>query len=361
MRYRSSGLAIACLAIATVVAPSAALAHSKTVYAGGPVAFQNNLAHTTGAGVNGFLQKQITIHKGDTVVWDGGSLAAGFHSVDLPGTSGTDLATIVADPSKPVSNVKDKTGTPFWFNGLPSLGFNPALLGPSGGHKYDGSARIESGLPLGPPKPFKVTFTKGGVYRYFCDVHYGMIGTVVVLARGKKIPSAKQDAASLKRQEQRDVAIAKRVDRTKVTGANVSLGASGGNGVEVFAMFPATLHVKTGTVVTFSMSAKTRDAHTATFGDTSKHGYVTQLGQKAFRGGPTIDPIGGYPSDAPPLGPIPLSKAAHGNGFANTGVLDQDAATTQIPPSGQIKFTHAGKYHYICLIHPFMAGTVIVK
>jgi plastocyanin len=360
MHKRLGLLAVGVVAAASVAAPSVALAHTKIVYPGGPVAFQNSMAHKTGAGVNAFLQSKVTINAGDAVVWDGPANAAGFHNVDLPGPSTHDLPVFVPDPSHPVSGVNDAAASPFWFNGVPSLGFNPALLVPSGGHVYDGSTRIDSGVPFGPPKPFKVTFTKPGVYRYFCDIHYGMAGTVVVLAKGKKVPSASQDAAALKQQEQNDLAIAKRVDKTKVTGAKVLLGATGANGVEVYAMFPATLHVPVGTVVTFSMSAKTRDVHTATFGDTSKNGYVTKLGNTAFRGA-TVDPRGGYPSDPPGAGPIQLSLTLHGNGFANTGVLDQDAATPQIPPSGQIKFTQAGTYHYICLIHPFMKGTVIVK
>src|SRR6202022_2977196 len=181
------------------------------------------------------------------------------------------------------------------------------------------------------------TFTKPRVYHYFCDIHNAMVGTVVVLAKGKKVPSASQDAAALKQQEQKDLAIAKSLDKTKVTGANVSLGAAGANGVEVFAMFPATLRVKAGTVVTFSMAAKSRDVHTATFGDTSKNGYVTKLGKTAFRGA-IVDPRASYPSDHT-TGPIQLSLTSHGNGFANTGVLDQDVATPQIPSSGRIQFT----------------------
>jgi plastocyanin len=31
-----------------------------------------------------------------------------------------------------------------------------------------------------------------------------------------------------------------------------------------------------------------------------------------------------------------------------------------VPPSAQLKFTEAGTFNYICLIHPFMHGTVIV-
>jgi plastocyanin len=29
--------------------------------------------------------------------------------------------------------------------------------------------------------------------------------------------------------------------------------------------------------------------------------------------------------------------------------------------SSQIDFTTPGTYHFVCLIHPFMAGTIVVK
>jgi plastocyanin len=49
----------------------------------------------------------------------------------------------------------------------------------------------------------------------------------------------------------------------------------------------------------------------------------------------------------------------HGNGFLNTGVLDREAATPS-PPSAQVTFSKAGTYDYICLIHPFMKGQIVV-
>jgi plastocyanin len=42
-------------------------------------------------------------------------------------------------------------------------------------------------------------------------------------------------------------------------------------------------------------------------------------------------------------------------------VLDGFTATKQIPPSSQIDFTTPGTYRFVCLIHPFMVGTVVVK
>jgi plastocyanin len=340
-----------------MVLPAGAAASNKLVFASGPVSFQNSLQKKYGGGVNDFLVRKVTINAGDSVTWDAKSLAGGFHSVDIPAAGGSDLPLILPTGTK-VSGVNDAAGSPFWFNGQANLGFNPVLFAASGGHTYTGAARIDSGLPLGPRKSFKVTFTKPGVYHYFCDVHYGMKGTVVVLAKGKKIPTAKQDAKSLSAAENAYVSNAKQLDKTQPAANSVSLGASGPNGLEVFAMFPGTLKVSNGTTVTFAMSTSTREVHTATFGDTAKGGYVYKLGQTAFNSpSGAIDPRGAYPSSVPM--PVSLSPTSHGNGFGNTGALDRDSATPN-PVSAQIKFTQAGTYHYICLIHPFMHGTVIV-
>lgn len=347
----------AAVCLAAMWLPAAASARTKVVFAGGPGGFASQLQKNYGAGVNNFLLNKVTIHTGDSVVWNGKSLAGGFHTVDIPALGGSDQSLVVPT-GKTVSGVNDVAGNPFWFNGQPSLGLNPALFGPTGGSTYNGSARVDSGLPLGPPRSFKVKFTKPGVYHYFCDVHYGMQGTVVVLPKSKHVPSAKQDTKTLKKVEAGYVASAILVDKTTAPVNSVSLGASGPGGLEVYAMFPSTLNVKKGTTVTFSMSAKSRETHTAAFGDTSPpNGYVYKLAQTAFNS-LVIDPRGIYPSDVPM--PISLSKTSHGNGFANTGALDRDPATKP-QASAQITFTQPGTYHYVCLIHSFMHGTIVVK
>jgi len=342
------------------------------VYAGGPVAYQNELMRTTGAMVHSFFPDTVTIHQGDTVVWNGAALLAGVHTIDLLGPNKSDLPAAVPNPADPVSGAVDPAGAPFWFNGQPSVGFNPALAAPTpnptdGPYRYDGSTRLDSGLQHGPPRSFAVTFTKPGTYHFVCDVHNGMEGTVIVLPRSRTVPSVAADAATIRREELRDEAIARRLDQTKVarpnlsrgeiTGPSVSLGEAGADGVEVMEMFPATLHIKVGTIVTFSVSKLSRDVHTATFGDTSPKGLVTQLGQKALKGA-TIDPRAVYPSDPPGGGPLLLGPTTHG-GFANTGFLDRDPGTPS-PPSARIEFTQPGVYHYICVIHPMMHGTIIV-
>ncbi len=178
--------------------PATAGARTKTVYAGGPVGWSRQLGTKYGAGVDNFLINRVTINVGDTVVWNGKSLAAGFHTVDFPAQGGSDLPLITLT-GKTVAGVNDFAGNPFWFNGQPQLTFNPKLFTPIGGATYNGSSRVDSGLPLSGAKDFKLKFTKPGVYKYFCDVHYGMVGYVVVRAKGKAVPSARQDTSGAHR------------------------------------------------------------------------------------------------------------------------------------------------------------------
>jgi plastocyanin len=301
--------------------------------------------------VNAYFQRRVTIHVGDSVSF----ALAGFHNVDLPGSSGKPLPLFTQ--GKTITGVTDVAGNPFWFNGeLPTLSLNPAVVARSSGTTYNGKVRLVSGLPpnSGAPKPFKIKFTKAGTYEYFCDTHAGMVGFVVVKPRGAKVPSAKQDAAALGQQLTTDFAGAKKLAKSKVRTNQVRLGEASANGVELFTMFPSTLRVSTGTVVTFSMSPRSFEVHTASFGPLK---YLNQLGSQLFGPpGPTAQIL--YPSD--PTSPIPVDTTSHGNGFANTGALDANSGSSQIPSSSKVRFTAPGTYNFTCLVHPFMHGTVVV-
>lgn len=218
MRSRFGSIALVGVAVAMALLPGAASAKSKTVYADAPPSAQIKLARYD-ASVAAFFLTRVTIHQGDTVKF----IALGFHTFDFPGKSTSDLPLFVPGPT--VSGDQDAAGNLFWFNGkVPSLRINPALFSPSGPSSYDGSTRSDSGLPAGKPKPFKLKFTKPGTYRYFCDVHPGMDGYVVVKAKGKGIPSSRQDAAALAKQIRAAVKTAKRVFKTRSPKGEVSLG-----------------------------------------------------------------------------------------------------------------------------------------
>jgi plastocyanin len=347
-------------AVGVLAVPAAASAATKTVNMGLPISAQKQF-QSTGADVNDFFPHGATIHVGDSIKFN----PTGFHSVDIPNKGAKPLGLI--SPAGITSGVVDAAGAPFWFNGQPQLGFTPAL-GPPGlfGKKvtYTGAKRIESGLPLSEkPKAFTVKFSKSGTFTYYCNIHSGMKGTIKVVSKRHSVPSAKADAKTLKTQVASALSTAKALTKTKVAAGNVSVGASGPHGVESYAMYPATQTVPVGTTIKFSMSAKSYEDHTATFGpgDPEKEptSYLGDLA-KHFAEDPTIPSQGAYPSDPPPAGPAALTPTLHGNGFWNTGVLDTDKATP-LPPSNAVTFATAGTYNFYCLIHPFMKGTVVVQ
>ncbi len=350
--------------IAAIAAPAAAQAKTVTVYAGPPPNIAKLVPASAGMSksfkakynpdVNAYFPQKVTIHVGDTVSFIRGMMP---HTIDIPPVGGSDLPLLVAGAT--VAGVNDANGNPFWFNGkAPSLSLNPALLGKAPtAVRYDGTKRVDSGFFLGKgaAPAFRVTFTKAGVYKVFCDIHTGMTGTVVVLPKSKPLPTAAQDTAALRGQALAALRALKAAATIKPPANTVSVGSAGPGGAELFAMFPATLHVKAGTVVTFSISRSSREVHTVTFGSKA---YLTKL-VGGFFSDPLLTQQDIYPSDFPALGPIAVSPTSHGNGFANLGGLDRDSSTP-LPPSGKMVFTTPGTYHYVCLIHPFMQGTIIV-
>jgi plastocyanin len=350
---------LAATAAAVLLLPAGAQAKSKTknVDMGLPPAAQAEFNNKYGADVNDFFPHKVTIHVGDKVRYR----PTGFHTLDLPPKSGAKVLPLFTPTGTKATNT-DANGAAFWFTGkVDNLGFNPALLnGLFGKHVTYRNKRIESGLPLAPsPKPFTVRFKKKGTFKYYCDVHPGMRGTVVVKGKKAKIPTAKQDRKRLKQQLRRDRKRAKGLATSPAPAGNtVYVGGSTAGGVEYFGMLPGKKTVKVGTTVRFRMSPKSFDVHTATFGPGPAEDPASYLGvlAKSFEGAP--DARGVYPSEAP--GTVAnLSPALHGNGFWNAGVMD-NAPASQPAAFNDVKFTAPGTYDYYCLIHPFMHGQVEV-
>jgi plastocyanin len=353
-------IAAAAVAATALVPAASAQGATRHVTAGPPFKVAGV---PKGSDSNAYFVKRVTIHVGDRVRWK----INGFHTVTVP-PEGDDPPPFIGQDASgtKISGVNDAAGNPFWFNGQPILGFTPAL-GPPGsfGKKltYTGAKRIESGLPFAEhPKAFTVKFTKAGSYTYYCNIHAGMKGRIRVVAKSHKVPSAKADAKTLKAQVASTLKTAKALANTTVAPGNVSVGASGKGGVERYAMFPGTQTVPVGTTLKFSMSAKSVDDHTATFGpgDPEKEpsSYLGQIEQH-FQNDPTAPSEAAYPSE-PPGTVGSLSPTLHGNGFWNSGVMDQSSATP-LQSSNSVTFTAPGTYNFYCLIHPFMHGTVVVQ
>jgi plastocyanin len=302
---------------------------------------------------NAFYPKRVTIHKGDRVNFQ----IVGFHNIYLPKKGDPVPELFALDPSTPVSDVKDAAGADFWFNGQPSVGINPGVAVPTGGKSYDGSEAVGSGLPLaGPPKPLKVKFPKQGSYTVLCSLHPGMKGKIVVKGKQAHIPSKQQDRKRIKKQARAAAKLAKKL----VAGQGVPSGLTvkAGNdkkGVATIAFFPAQKTVKVGQQVTFTMSGKSTETHNVAF---APQAYADELAQNFI--GPTgLDARTVYPSE-PPGTPLVVGGTQHGNGYVNTGMLD-DVKSTPLPKSATVSFSKPGTYQYYCIVHGAeMKGSITV-
>ncbi len=129
--------------------------------------------------LNGFVPAQLTIHVGDRVTWKSGGVH--LHTVSF----GLDPRTTPL--FVPVG--KDKHG--------PILAWNPRVFDPivpkdgiyQGGVASSGVAALTGNYANLPGQtflqtPFTLTFTKPGIYKYYCLIHPGMAGTITVLAKG---------------------------------------------------------------------------------------------------------------------------------------------------------------------------------
>ena len=128
-------------------------------------------------------------------------------------------------------------------------------------------------------------------------------------------------------------------------------------------MFPSTLTINAGQAVTFTMAGEFRsEAHTVTFGPAKLRAGLERNFILPVIGAPAgtfgVIPQGAYPSDPPPL--PAYDGTNHGDGFINTGVLDNDPSTP-FPNSVQITFTKPGTYDYECVIHAHMDGRIVVR
>ena len=352
-RPRMAAVIAACGLLAM---PAAAQAATKTVDMGVPVKSQSKLPAQVD--VNAFFPHTVAIRAGDTVRFR----PAGFHNVDLPAKGGDPLPLIVPN-GQTVTGVNDAAGNPFWFNGSPQVGFNPAL-GVSGFGKsftYRGNKRVGSGLPLEQsPKPMRVKFPKKGKYTYFCDIHPGMEGQVVVKRKNAGIPTAKQDRRRVNKQFAGAVSRGKKLASVKPPANTAYLGSAAKGGVEYFGMVPGALTVPVGTTVTFAMSPRSYETHTATFGPGNPDDPTSYIGAivASFQGPGPFDPRAIYPSE--PGTTATYTSTLHGNGFWNSGALDRSPLTA-LPVSNTVTFGAAGSYTYICAIHPFMRGQVVVQ
>jgi len=189
-----------------------------------------------------------------------------------------------------------------------------------------------------------------------------MRGVVRVLPASSSAPSpaAQQQQANVEMQH--TVADWLKLNRTKPSRPLTVLVGAGhnGTGAEIASMYPAKLSVSVGDTVTFRNNDET-DVHTVTFGPEKlrlhiENTFVAPQGKKIL-----LNPLGGFASEPPGSAAVTYDGTNHGNGYLNSGLLFPKGAPAQAgPQTYKVTFATAGTYHYECVIHSHMDGTIVV-
>ena len=370
-----TGVLCAVVAVGAAVAATLAVASaSKT--AGGSAA-ADPAAATVSAGpplrsappgvspqadVLAFFPRLTTITAGQSVTFD----LAGFHTVTFGNQKAFSL--VVPFPKGVQPSLPDAASEPLWWaEHAPLLALNPRAFPQLGGAtistpsqvRSSGLLRVFTASPKHPPKPYTLTFTKPGLYRFFCIIHAGMHGAIRVLPSTATAPSADQAAARVKAQLTKAISDVKSIQSGKPSESlTVWVGTGTLDGAEVTSFFPKRLEVSPGDTVKFVQHDPT-DIHTVTFGPDPYTGKIenTFVSPKG-----TVNPFGAFPSEAPsqPGAPVTYDGANHGNGYVNSGILYPYTAR-QAPHLFRVTFTKSGVYHFECVIHSNMDGTIVVR
>ena len=313
-----------------------------------------------------FYPKVVTVHVGDTVTWQ----FRGFHTVTFAGPLHSYPFIVPTGAKQPAAN--DAAGEPFWWVGnAPVLGLSPMSLLPQGGGtissasqvRNSGLMRVLTSTPKKPPAPYTLTFTKAGTYRYECAVHSAMRGVVRVLPPSATVPSPGAQENQGKVELAHTIVDVRRLGHGKpATKLRILVGqGNAATGAEIAAFFPTKLVVSVGDTVTFRNDDQT-EIHTVTFGPPKytgkiESGFIAPQGKQLI-----VNPLGAFASEPPGSRLLQYDGTNHGNGYVNTGLLEPRGAPAKAgPQSFKVTFTKPGTYHFECVIHENMDGTIVVR
>lgn len=362
-------IGVAAVAAALVLTGSAAAA-TYDIYAG-EQEFPPPAGVPAGASLNAFFPGRLTIHAGDRVRVS----SATFHTATFgPVAKTAPLVPFIPDPAGGTyaDTPDDSAGNPWFFESLGKFIYNPGLFAPSGDNVVDDKQVHNSGAFGGDEQgnPGKVTFRfpKPGSYRLVCLLHPGMEGRVVVKPRrAKNVASPAQARARANAQIAAAWERAKALDDVDVPANTVFMGVGGKE--TLFGFLPSSLEVPAGTVVEFVTEAPS-EVHNALFPNPEGLPWLRDfLAATNFEpAGPAapnqVQPFFIYGSD--PAGDDGVYTFAgatqHGNGVFATPLADDQPGD---PPNGlahsyRVRFTQPGTYDFICQLHPFMTGEIVV-
>jgi plastocyanin len=263
-----------------------------------------------GYAVNLFGAQKVTVAKGATVSFKNPWFEP--HTITFPGD------TKLPPPSDPKAPVPTNPGQTV---------------------AYDGKAYLNSGFVL-KDKTFEVSFPGNGSYPFFCIIHPGMQGSVEVVDAGNAAinTQAQIDAASTKTFADAMVALkaanataaAKPVERTTNADGTSTWTVTVGGLVgpsDLQQFYAPKLDIRSGDTVVWKSAVPT--PHTATF-------------------------LGGTSLPIPPIpeNPKVMQAAAAPAGYTGTGYLNSGIIGVGWPAQQfSQKFTAAGSFPYICILH----------
>jgi len=248
----------------------------------------------------------------------------------------------------------------------PRIILNPASAFPSAATTFDGTAFAGSGV-LAKGQSWTLTFTKPGLYTFICNIHPGMQGTVNVSSPPVGLRTTQEEAdkaaasmlAAAVSAGEASAAKAKPTTKTNSDGTKtwevlmpVTAVSSAGQ-ADPMRFVPAKIQIGLGDTVTWV--DPNVEPHTVTF---TSGAPVPAFVLPEF--GPTPGPPTALVANPQVLFPQG-GPTYDGTGYRNSGFLgiglEQHGGTTY-----SLKFTKAGVYSYVCVIHANqgMAGVVEV-
>lgn len=351
---------LAACAAAVLLAPAAAGAADHVVYAGPPEPQAKTIRKAVE--VVGFYPGHVAIHEGDTITW---KFTGALHMVTVPTTDGTRplFGWVLFD--RPLLGYTDAAGKPLWWDGQPTQYVPEQAAERDNAAPFDGTSVRNSGIPHPPAKtskPYRLQFSKQGIYTVLCIVHPTMHMTVTVVPKSQPLQPASYDREAAQQEIKRTLKLAARLDHVaKPPNGTVYAGYDAGD-VSLLKFFPAVTTVKAGGSVDFVLKS-VKESHAIVFGPWA---FRKKLGENIIQfvprpGMPDLlifNPYIFIPSDPESAFPA-YDGTNHGDGYLNTGALDLDPLTPY-DDHQVVKFTKPGDFVYECPIHPGMTGKIHV-
>jgi plastocyanin len=208
-----------------------------------------------------------------------------------------------------------------------------------------------------------------GSYRFICIVHPEMEGRLIVKPEGSDVASPSELNAAARRQIEelasplREAFAAAKAGRARYgDGERIRLPMGGFHSADVYTValdefIPKTMTSRVGEPVTWTLFG----AHTVSFGVPRYVPIYTVSPDGTVRRNPTVDrPAGGSPK-APPVDFEHETYRIDGGTWDGTGFISSGLLGSEPFSLYTLRFGKPGRYRYACLVHPPMAGTLIVR